>query len=243
MANVVCMKWGQLYGPDYVNKLYRGVARHLTTAFRFVCFTDDPSGVEPPVECLPLPPIDLPRGYEHSAFRKISLFADRLADLRGPTLVLDLDVVIVGDMGCFFALDAPFCIIHNWIERRKTLLRPRPRIGNSSVFRFVIGEQAHVLDDFHADPRRAIQGYPTEQAYMSDTVTGLTFWPEPWVRSFKRHCVPPPPLNLLLAPRIPRDARIIAFHGRPNPDEAARGLAASWRKRTRPAPWIDRDWR
>ena len=242
MVNVVCMKWGSVYGSEYVNKLYRGVARNLTMPFRFVCFTEDPNGVDEPVECKPLPPIDLPPGYEKSAFNKIALFAETLDDLEGMTLFLDLDVVIVGNMDAFFEFEAPFCIIHNWLELRKTIFRKRPQIGNSSVFRFNIGEQAHVLDDFHANSNRAIQGYPTEQAYMSDTVNGLTFWPEHWCRSFKRHCIPPTPLNLVRAPHLPRGARIIVFHGRPNPDEAAAGFASNWRKRTLPAPWIDRLW-
>lgn len=242
MVNIVCLKWGKVYGPHYVNRLYRGVARNLTLPFRFVCFTDDPSEVEAPVECLPLPAMTLPPGYENSAFRKIGLFAPTLEDLTGTTLFLDLDVVITGNMDCFFEFDAPFAIIHNWLEWRKTILRARPRIGNSSVFRFNIGEQAHVLDDFHAHPHDAIHGYPTEQAYMSDKVGSLAFWPEEWCRSFKRHCVPGAPFNLIRPPRIPEDARIIVFHGRPNPDEAAAGHSAGWRKSTLPAPWIDQFW-
>lgn len=31
------------------------------------------------------------------------------------------------------------CTIHNWSERRKRILRPRPEIGNSSIFRFEAG--------------------------------------------------------------------------------------------------------
>lgn len=242
MVNVVCMKWGSVYGSHYVNRLYRGVARNMTRPFRFVCFTDDPAGVEPPVECKPLPPIDLPKGYEASAFRKIALFAPQLDDLSGPTLFLDLDVVIVGGMDCFFEIDGPFFIIHNWLEWRKTIFRKRPRIGNSSVFRFNVGEQVHVLEDFHANTHQAMNGYPTEQAYMTDKVSSLAFWPESWCRSFKRHCVPVVPMNLVSAPRLPADARIIVFHGRPNPDEAAAGYDAIWRKRTLPARWIDEYW-
>ena len=28
-VNVICMKWGHVYGPKYVNNLYAGVTRHL----------------------------------------------------------------------------------------------------------------------------------------------------------------------------------------------------------------------
>ena len=41
IVTVLCMKWGAKYGPDYVNRLYGMVARHLRRPFRFVCLTDD----------------------------------------------------------------------------------------------------------------------------------------------------------------------------------------------------------
>ena len=43
------------------------------------------------------------------------------------------------------------------------------------------------------------------------------------MRSFKRHCIPAFPLNHFLTPKVPAQARIVAFHGRPDPDEALRG--------------------
>jgi Tetratricopeptide repeat len=43
---VVCLKWGTKYGPEYVNRLARGVARHLSTPHTFVCFTEDSTGID-----------------------------------------------------------------------------------------------------------------------------------------------------------------------------------------------------
>ena len=54
-VTILCMKWGRMYGPDYVNNLARGVRRHLSRPHRFVCFTDDASGLDAGVEALPLP--------------------------------------------------------------------------------------------------------------------------------------------------------------------------------------------
>ena len=51
-VNVLCMKWGTLYGPEYVNRLYGMVARNLRRPFRFVCLTDDASGIRFEVECV-----------------------------------------------------------------------------------------------------------------------------------------------------------------------------------------------
>jgi len=32
--HVICMKWGTKYGPEYVNRLYAMVRRHLTLDFQ-----------------------------------------------------------------------------------------------------------------------------------------------------------------------------------------------------------------
>ncbi len=242
MVNVVCMKWGTAYGPEYVNKLYRGIARNMTIPHRFVCFTDDTAGVDDAVECRPLPPIILPDSQPLSAFRKIALFAEKLDDLTGKTLFLDLDVIIVDNIDCFFTLETDFCIIHNWVELRKQIFRPRPQIGNSSVFRYNIGEHVYILETYLSDIDRAFTGFPTEQAFLSATVRSLVFWPETWCRSFKRHCIPLPPLNWLKTPRIPKGAKIVVFHGRPNPDEAGTGYHVNWRKYARPVPWVSEYW-
>lgn len=39
---VVCVRWGDKYGPEYVERLASGVRRNLRTRrYSFVCFTDD----------------------------------------------------------------------------------------------------------------------------------------------------------------------------------------------------------
>ena len=55
MYSVVCMKWGDKYGAEYVNRLYNMVARNTTLPFKFVCFTDNANGLLPEIESRPLP--------------------------------------------------------------------------------------------------------------------------------------------------------------------------------------------
>lgn len=43
---MLCVKWGSKYGPEYVNKLYRGIKTNSTIPFKFYCVTDDASGLE-----------------------------------------------------------------------------------------------------------------------------------------------------------------------------------------------------
>ena len=82
--NVICLKWGDKYGPEYVNNLYAMVERHLTVPHRFVCLTDDTAGVNPKVECKELLDSNL-EGW----WNKLSMFKEEIHDLKGTVLFLD----------------------------------------------------------------------------------------------------------------------------------------------------------
>lgn len=92
--SVVCVKWGTLYGADYVNKLYSGVRRHLPAdlAPRYICFTDDPTDLLPEIEARPLPTREW-TGWWYKAY----LFSTA-AGLQGRILYLDLDTVLTGSL-------------------------------------------------------------------------------------------------------------------------------------------------
>ncbi|QKT04974.1 glycosyltransferase [Ectothiorhodospiraceae bacterium 2226] len=233
------MKWGDKYPARYVNILHAMVRRHLRLPHRFVCFTDDAEGLDPGIEHRPLPPVRLPGGPERG-WRKLGVFAKRLADLEGTALFLDLDVVLLDSMDALFEL-APgeFHIIRDWQHRGRIT-------GNSSVFRFEVGAHADVLAAFEHDAAGVRRRFRNEQAFLSQALHErgrLRYWPDEWCRSFKRHCVPQGPLAWVRAPRPPAEAKIIVFHGRPNPPEAARGQSGKPLRFWRAAPWIETHWR
>ena len=94
LVNVICMKWGHLYGPEYVNNLRAGVARHLARPHRFVCFTDDGSGLRPDVEVLPLPALGLPDGHQDRRWQKLAVFQRGLRQIEaGRILAERIDIV------------------------------------------------------------------------------------------------------------------------------------------------------
>jgi hypothetical protein len=49
-VNIVCMKWGTKYGPEYVNILYNMVKRNITRPFRFICVTESATNIKDEVE-------------------------------------------------------------------------------------------------------------------------------------------------------------------------------------------------
>ena len=83
--HILCMKWGTKYGPEYVNRLYAMVRRHLSGDFNFVCLTDDSQGIRSEVQCLPIPPLDLELkpGQVDRAWKKLTTFEQDLYGLRG----------------------------------------------------------------------------------------------------------------------------------------------------------------
>jgi hypothetical protein len=232
------MKWGTKYGPEYVNKLRLMVQRHLSRAHRFVCFTDNTAGLSPDLEALPLPKMELPPGRE-MGWRKLSTFTSPLADLTGPVLFLDVDVVITGALDCFFEHPGRFCIIHDWAK-------PWRITGNSSVYRFEANAHPDLLAQFLANVEQVKREVRNEQEYLTREMHRrglLTYWPAEWCVSFKRNCVPIFPLNFFRVPRIPADARVVVFHGTPNPHEAVVGKGKGLLRHVRPTPWIAEHWR
>lgn len=235
---VLCMKWGSKYGPEYVNRLYAMVRRHLRGDFRFVCLTDDPAGVRAEVECLPIPPLALPPGAPERGWTKLTTFEADLHGLTGTALFLDVDVVIVDDITPFFEMPGDFLIIHDW-------KRPWRVTGNSSVYRFQLGRHADVLARFRAEFDSIRQRFRNEQAYLSDEMHRqglLAYWPADWCASYKYHCIPRWPASYWRTPRQPEGVRIVVFHGEVNPPDAIAGRRNRWGRHVEPAPWVTQHW-
>ncbi len=243
---IVTLKWGNRYGSEYVNRLASAVRRHTKEPVTVMCFTDDASGIDPSVEIHPIPEIDLPPAEMVTGWRKLCLFRPDLP-IEGLGLFVDLDVVITGPLDAFFTFgdEHEIPIIHNWLPAHKTWFRPDPMIGNSSVFRWNLNHCTFVWDQFHQEKDWALANFRPPQSYLTHCIRPrMKFWPAEWVRSFKRHCRPVFPLNFLLTPSLPADARIIAFHGKPDPDEAAVGYKGKRANHfSKPAPWIDEHWK
>jgi len=238
MVNVICMKWGDKFPAEYVNRLYGMVSRNLTIPFRFVCFTENGDNIRQEVEIQPLPELDLPANTPERGWRKLTVFKENFGGLTGKTLFLDLDVVIVESLDDFFTHPGEFLIAHD----KK---RPAKIEGNSSVFRFEIGKYPQILSYFEQNSEQVKQEVRHEQAYLSREIHKLgklEYWPDQWVPSFKYRCCPSWLKSWFQAPFIPDSAKIIIFHGLPNPPEAIKGISGKWYRHIQPAPWIKEHW-
>jgi hypothetical protein len=217
--NIICLKYGTKYGPEYVNVLRRMVKRFCTVPYRFVCFTDNKYGIDEEIETRPLlcqqPNVT---GWWH----KLSFFQSQIYDLEGTALFLDLDIVVVNNLNRFFEFDGNFVAIWDWLHG------PTKNVFNSSVMRWNIGEHTNIWQEFQKNPEQIISKYPTDQEFISAQST-LTAWPTHWCASYKwQRCWE----------AIDPETAVVVFHGRPNPPEAIRGFGSF-----PAAPWIRNFWR
>ena len=234
--NVICMKWGTKFGAEYVNRLFKMVEKNLTIPHRFVCFTDNPEGLSDGIEVRPLPELN-DDGLPEKAWKKLGLFTNQLADLEGEALFLDLDIVIRSNIDCFFEQEGEFFIIKDWDF-------PNDIIGNSSVFKFKVNSHQEIIDNFYKEGKDIRKRYKNEQAFLSHQMYNkgiLKYWDKSWCVSFKRNCLQPFPLNFFKQAKEPEKAKIVVFHGRPNPEQARRGFWGKGGLRyVKPVKWLDK---
>ncbi len=231
---VMCMKWGTLYGPDYVNVLFRATKAHLKTPFRFVCLTDDSAGFDAGVESFPIPDMGLEAGnFAFGGWPKLSVFKSGLYGLTGRCLFIDLDSIICGDLEPMLRMDGGIRVIREW-PRFADYFRKRQVNGATGVFTFELGTQEHLFDRFMQQPIEYTKMFRSEQRFVTAYSDDMKFWPADHVISFKRHLLAPPLINRFKPPKTPPAAtKIVAFHGTPRPIDVVPDRNQVWGSRLR----------
>lgn len=240
-VNIVCLKWGTKYPSEYVNRLYRMVNNNLTIPFKFYCLTENTEGINTNINIIPLEIEPGLKGWWY----KLQLFKADFYGLQGQIMFMDLDVVIVNNMDELFTYEPDkFAIIKD--------LKPG-LIYNSSVFRFKLGSQTHVWEQFLNDKYTIMERMHGDQDWISEVVSNAVLWPKDWVVSFKKECDARNKhsfgrLGVLLRKfgltkpkgeaKHPDQSKIVYFHGKPDPDDVADNSYDMWKQ----APWIRDHW-
>lgn len=240
-VKIICLKWGNKYPAEYVNRLYRMINNHLTIPFEFYCVTDNSDGLYPEVNILDLEIEEGLKGWWY----KLQLFKKDFYGLTGQAMFLDLDVVIINNIDALFETHKnDFMIIRD--------LKPG-LVYNSSVFKLELGSKAHVWEEFLSDKESIISRMHGDQDWISEVVDDAKLWQNNWVVSFKKECNARNKNSFGALGRFlrskgfflpkgnatpPKDAKIVYFHGKPDPHDVANQPYDMWKK----APWIKKEW-
>lgn len=218
--SVVTWKWAtpgyrSKFTSEHVNTLARMVRRHYERAgLRIICITDDPEGLDPTIEAVPIG--DQWAGIRNptwahgpSCYRRLRAFAPEFEQIAGRRFVsLDLDVVITGDLVPLWERPEPFVIFDPEMRGFRY---------NGSMWLMSAGARRCVWDRF--DPvlspqlthRAGLKG--SDQAWMHFCLGEheATWSMADGVWSYRPHVVK------RAASRLPKGARIVMFHGKPDP--------------------------
>lgn len=204
---VACVKHGSKYGPDYVNRLYSMVRRHLPGNWRFVCYTDDPGGLGPEVGVVDISKFQI-RGW----WTKLALFDPRLPLEDDTVFYLDLDTAVVGDLGFIAGMKVGFHIFEH----------PDSPCYNSSVMLFDRSFAAPIFQRVRQEDVRRLVG---DQDWIEECMPGLDTFSPGLIRLYRG--LDP---ELDAAGLAKTDTRIVTFPTNPKPDRIRSGwVAEHWR--------------
>lgn len=205
---IVCVQHGNYAGrgAEYVNILFNSVRRNLAegTVGEFVCFTDNPAGLDPGITARSLPP-----GLT-GWWNKLWLFSPGLFDDGDRIVYFDLDTVITGRLDGLVAYEGDFAILRDWY---------RPAEVNSSVMLWRAGYGVNIWNDYKA------AGYRT-------TLPGDQDWIN--LRTPRRAILQDVFPRLIVSYKasggvIPTKASVVCFHGKPSPHEADGWVKEVWK--------------
>ena len=236
MLSVITWRWQPHRGyrstfpVQTVNVLRRMVARHYAHPHRFLCVTDDPKGLDPDVEVVPLwsdyATLPNPSGHPRnpSCWRRLKAFSAEIAEVFGPRFVsLDLDMVLTGDVGPLWNRPEDFVIWGDTNGRNAY---------NGSMFLLTAGARRQVWETF--EPKRAIRACAAARQFGSDQAwigaclgTREARWTQAdGVYSFRNDLKEG-------AKPLPANARVVSFHGHIDP----------WAPAGQRLPWVREHYR
>jgi hypothetical protein len=198
MLTVLCvLKSGGHYTAEWVSKIRKAVARHLSVPHEFKCLSD----VEVP--CVRIPLIHNWPGW----WSKIEIF--RPGVINGPTLYLDLDTVLVGSIDRLSNLPYDFAIMRNlnssWMPGSAVMwFRKAPH----KVYETFKENPTHYIGQYSDKSQGCYLG---DQAFIWDVldrkVDFLTDKVPGLIRSYRRHCMA----------GVPEGCSVVAFGGDKKP--------------------------
>ena len=142
--NILTLKVGSKYGPEYVNRLYGSMRRNSTVDFNFYCYTDDKNGLHPDINVIQL------NTREDVVKQWYKIDFHHMPDITGKCIILDIDYIITDNLDPILEWDlAPntFGCQERWWSRRVDVCRI-----NGGFQMFYQGDTQHLYHKFYEYP-------------------------------------------------------------------------------------------
>jgi len=178
MKTIVTLKYGTKYSADDVNKIVEATERKYT----YLCFTDDPTGLDPIIISCPLP------NDVEGHWYKVWLFSQDLGDV----LYLDLDIRIQKNIDHLWKyLDNQPIIAYTYWKNKEF----PDYVGethdmrylsnyNSSVMMWKEGTGKHIWEHFQSDPDYFMVKYFGDDRFLWHEDFRFNYFPKGEIYSF-----------------------------------------------------------
>ena len=161
---IICLKWGDKFSHNHVNRLYKMVSKNYQDEFHFVCYTENKSQINKNIE---IRPINLDYDLE-KWWWKLTLF-ERASEK--PRMFLDLDVVIQNDITHFkkYCRQDKICTVKAWWKPHARNCKPKPPGYNMDLNSSVMiwkGDLTNVWKEFYDDYNYFLLKYKGIDSYL-----------------------------------------------------------------------------
>ena len=223
MIDIVCFKWGPKFGPEYVNKFYNAIKRNTTVPHRFICYTDDPSGVE--CETRPFL-IDLPVWWY------IIGLTNPDHDHNEQLFYFDLDTIVTGNIDHILNMQQPFATISDfgWPAGLQTAFIMWDKTTRNNVWKYFTTKYSPA-DYANLDCDYTQWGGTNQFLEECMGVVRINKNPTPAIENappvvrlqneFPGDCASYKAQNLAGKSTIPENIKLVFFHGKPMPHEVS----------------------
>lgn len=160
--NIVCVKWGDKYSAEYVNKLYSMVLKNSCgEMFDFYCYTEDPTDIREEVNVIKIK-TDLTQWW-----LKLDLL--KLFD-RGTNILFDLDLVILNPLERLFSIKTRTVSVL-YSQWKEGYILPRatekfPTLYNSSIMKWQDDQGLEIYDYFQKNKDMILFKYQGIDRYL-----------------------------------------------------------------------------
>lgn len=234
MNTVCCWLWqddhamrGRAFAPEHVNQLQRCLARHMPSAFRFVCIADRSDGFANNVEFMETPKAAKLAGVTRtpegphfpSCYRRLWNFSEEAKVLGDRVLCIDIDLVAVRSLERIFARQEEFV---GWRPYRDW---GQPLRFGGGIYLLTPGARTSVWTDFKGeesarDARHAgFRG--SDQAWISYKLANREKY---WDKTAGIYSVRDLDKTTLA---LPTDAALVQFNGHTKPWQCTVGWVMS----------------
>ena len=216
---VLCVRFGNKYGREYVERLRNMIFRNLDKPYEFACLTDDKHPIDG-VKTIYQPAAN----YQKLWWHKIHMF-DTDLPLKGKILYFDPDVIVHKNIAKMVKF--PFTNLAG-IRDFNRKFYPSWQYLNSSVMAWHHGTQQHIYRSFKQDMSTAMRLQGDQDYIWKLMKNKMTFWPESWIQSYKWEIRHRDELAMVHGKRnfktisnsVPGDdCCVTVFHGDPKPQD------------------------